>query len=161
MLLSVVDGTAVLAPHVIYDIVTCAILVFHFPAAEELMEELTVWQFANIYSGVQSLYFLMTNLQAGNPNSWWIIRSMLSVYQARIIHGSKIMRILGDSYIFIHRSSPIVGDLQDKRRKDLQKHQEKHAGKEKAPKFREEAFFIEQELNIIIAPFFPTFKKIR
>jgi len=103
----------------------------------------------------------MTNLQAGNPNRWWIIRSMLSVFQARIIQGSKIMRIFGDSYIFIHRSSPIVGDLQDKRRKDLQKHQEKYAGKEKPPKFREEVFFIEQELNIIIAPFFATFKKIR
>lgn len=38
MLQSAVDGTNVLAPYVIYDIVTCAILVFHFPAAEELME---------------------------------------------------------------------------------------------------------------------------
>lgn len=138
------DGTTALAPYIIYDIVTCAILVFHFPAAEELMEELKVSEFANIYSGVQSLYFLMTNLQAGNSNSWWIIRSMLSLYQARIIHGSKIMRIFGDSYIFIHRSSPIVGDLQDKRRKDLQKHQEKYAGKEKPPKFQEQVFFIEQ-----------------
>lgn len=161
VLQAVVDGTTVLPPYVIYDIVTCTILVFHFPAAEELMEELTVAEFANIYSGVQSLYFLMTNLKSGNPNSWWIIRSMLSVYHARIIQGSKIMRIFGDSYIFLHRSSPIVGDLQDKRRKDLQKHQEKHAGKERPPKFPEEVFFIEQELNIIVAPFFATFKKIR
>jgi hypothetical protein len=45
---------------------------------------------------VQSLYYLMSNLHAGNPNSWWIIRSMLSVYQARIVSGSKIMRLFGD-----------------------------------------------------------------
>jgi hypothetical protein len=157
----VVDGTTLLPPYVIYDLVTFTILIFHFPVAEELMEKLTTYQFANIYSGVQSLYFLMSNLQAGNTNSWWIIRSMLSVYQARIINGSKIMRIFGDSYIFIHRSSPIVGDLQDKRRKDIQKHQEKYQGQDKPPKFREEVFFIEQEFNIIIAPFFATFKKIR
>lgn len=85
------------------------------------MEKLNTSQFANIYSGVQSLYYLMSNLRVENPNSWWIIRSMLSVYQARIVSGSKIMKLFGDSYIFMHRSSPIVGDLQDYRNREIAK----------------------------------------
>ncbi len=86
---------------------------------------------------------------------------MLSIYQARIIHGSRTMRIFGDSYIFLYRSSPIINDLIEERKKDLQRHQEKYKGHDKPPKFKEEVFFIEQEFNIIIAPFIKTFKKIR
>lgn len=86
---------------------------------------------------------MMSNLKTAD-NSWWIIRSMLSVYQARIIHGSKIMRIFGDSYIFLHRSSPIAGDLLDQRRRNIERHNQKYEGVQKPPKYHEDVFFIEQ-----------------
>jgi hypothetical protein len=51
----------------------------------------------------------------------------------------------------MRRSSPVVGDLQDQR----------HREASTKGSVKEQVFFIEQEFNVIIAPFFITFKKIR
>lgn len=63
----------------------------------------------------------------------------MSVYQAKLIKGSKIMNIFGDSYVILRISSSIIEKVK--------------AEQESKAVFENELFFFDQMYRIVIAPF--------
>lgn len=141
---------------------TFAVLLLNSSELNEVYLALSFAEAMNLHSNFKKLYTFISTLHSQNKYRLQILKAFLSVYQARILSPkAQTMCMFGDSFIFIHRSSSIISDLVEYRRRKLIQFQEK-ASKSAGLglKFYEEIFFCEQSLDILIAPLAVTLEHI-
>lgn len=81
---------------------------------------LSYHEVATLHNNFKKLYTFIATLDSYSNYRHSILNAFLSVYQARILSPkSKTMAIFGDSFIFIHRSSSVITDLVEYRRRKL------------------------------------------
>ena len=96
----------------VYDTVTFLVVMLNANRLSDVVRSLTHNEVIDLHLVYKRMHCLTSSLSGRNHYSVQVLKAILSVYQARLIdQRSKTMRIYGDSYIFIHRSSILVTDL--------------------------------------------------
>lgn len=85
----------------------------------------------------------MSNLQKGQKNLLRALKSVFLTYQIQLLDESNYLKVFGDFFVLIHKSSPILKSIEAKENPLLN------------------VYALDPELNVFLAPIFSTFMKIK